>query len=133
MRDRLNAVVKSSGFRYLITGGLGFLAELITIWIAKGVFSASSLVAVGISFWVGMLASFIMQKLFTFQNKQRTAVALTRQTLSFAILVFINYGFTLGFVALVDPIWSSPELARAIALIITTAWNYLAYRFIIFR
>ncbi|WP_205881458.1 GtrA family protein [Leucobacter coleopterorum] len=133
MRARLRSVFNSSGFRYLITGGLGFLAELVTIWIARDVFRASSIIAVGISFWVGMLASFLMQKLFTFRNTQKTAIALTRQSISFAVLVVINYTFTLGFVALMDPVWSSPELSRAIALLITTVWNYLAYKYIIFR
>ena len=133
MRLRLRGLLESRIIRYLITGGTGFVAELVVILVLFRGLGVSSVIAVGTSFWVGIIVSFFLQKLFTFRNAQRTPRALTLQGALYAALVLVNYVFTLGFVALMEPVWGAPEVARAIALIITTAWNYLVYRYIIFR
>lgn len=119
--------------RYVLTGGVGFLVEIAVILLFVHVLRTSAIIAVAVSFWVGLIASFLMQKLFTFRNAERTAQALTRQTALFAVLVVVNYLFTLLFVALVNPIWDLPTVTRACALLITTAWNYFVYKHVIFR
>lgn len=131
-RER-NSLLSHSLVRYVFTGGVGFAVEILTIWLFVHLLGTSSVVAVAVSFWIGLIASFLMQKLFTFRNAEHSSRAISRQTLLFAGLVGINYGFTLLFVGLVDPFWNSPTLARACALLITTAWNYVVYKHVIFR
>lgn len=133
MKPRLQIFIRSSLFRYLLTGGLGLLLELIVIAICVRGWGLSAIVGAGISFWIGIAFSFAMQKVFTFRNLGRSTGALTRQGLGYAVLVAVNFAFTVTFVGIMDPIWHAPELWRTFALVITTAWNYLAYKFIIFR
>ena len=133
MKNLLGSVLASSLARYIVTGGFGFLVEIVVIASAVRLFGTSPVVAVAISFWIGIVASFMMQKLFTFRNRQASRRALTWQSVTYAALVGFNYIFTLAFVALVEPRWHSPELARTAALVITTAWNYIVYRYLIFR
>lgn len=125
--------LNSSLVRYLITGGVGFAVEILIILLFVHVLRTSAVIAVAVSFWVGLVASFLMQKLFTFKNADHTTKALTKQTFLFAVLVAVNYIFTLVFVAIVNPILDMPTITRACALLITTAWNYFVYKHIIFR
>lgn len=120
----------SSLQRYLIVGGSVYLLELAVIYSAQhNGFSAT--VAVAISFWVGLIVSFILQKLLTFGDKRAQPKLLFTQILLFALLVLFNFGFTVMFTALATP--SMPAaVARTIALLITTIWNYYLYKTKIF-
>lgn len=118
-------------FRYITAGGLSYALELASILALVHIFKTSSLAAVAIAFWIGLLVSFVLQKIFTFSNKtpsSRTAKQLTM----YLILVSLNYAFTLGLVAALDSILDV-SISRTIALIVTTAWNFIIYSKIIFR
>lgn len=117
--------------RYVVVGGLSYLIEVACIYLLITL-GTGSLVAIAISFWVGLVVSFLLQKLVAFNDKKRTARALAGQSLSYGILVIVNYFFTLGVVYIGAPLLGA-YLARTVALIITTAWNYLIYSKIIFR
>lgn len=92
----------------------------------------TSVLAVGISFWLGFLIAFVLQKLIAFKNTDRSKKTVARQTLLYSGLVGVNYLFTLAFVAIFGPILGT-IVARTIALIITTGWNYVIYSKLIFR
>ena len=54
-------------FRYLLVGGLAYIFEIFSIFILKSI-GLSSVEAVAISFWIGLVAAFILQKYIAFQN-----------------------------------------------------------------
>lgn len=119
------------GVRYLLIGGSVYLLELLTILIAQRA-GASDVVAVGISFWLGLSASFVLTKLVTFRDKRMHARVLLPQITAFALLVLFNFGFTI----LVVKFLSSsvpPTVSRSLALAITTIWNFYLYKTRIFR
>lgn len=117
--------------RYVVVGGLSYLIELACIYLFITL-GASPLGAIAISFWVGLVVSFLMQKLIAFNNKKRSPRALAGQSLAYGLLVLLNYVFTLGVVYIGASLLGA-YLARTVALIITTVWNYLIYSKIIFR
>lgn len=122
---------RSSLLRYIIIGGVSYIIELAFMY---AIFSLSSsyLLAVGISFWVGLIVSFLLQKIIAFRNKNKSAKKLALQAVFYGALVLVNYTFTLLFVGGLA-IHIGLFVARTVALVITTGWNYFAYKHLIFR
>lgn len=117
--------------RYLVTGGGSYAIELAVLYtLVSG--GTDKVVAVAISFWFGLLISFLLQKFFAFSNTQRTYKKILWQTASYTALVLVNYGFTIFFVSsFADTI--GLFVARTLALIITTGWNFVIYSKVIFK
>jgi putative flippase GtrA len=117
--------------RYLIIGVSIYLLELLVIVIAEAL-GESAVVAVGLSFWIGLLVSFLLQKLVTFGDKRMHHKILLPQILAFSLLVLFNFGFTLLVTKLLTPTVPA-VITRTIALGITTLWNFYLYKKRIFK
>ena len=132
MISRLIRQVKTSTLlRYIIVGGTSYAIELSVLLLLVRVFHFNTTLAVSIGFWLGLVISFLLQKFLAFKNTDTHARRLTIQTVYYALLVLFNYGFTLLFVHLLEP-FIDLSIARSLALIITTAWNYIIYKKVIF-
>lgn len=118
--------------RYILVGGTAFVIEIALIILMTAVLTISPVLSVAIAFWFGLSITFIMQKLLTFQNTEHTAKKVGFQATTYLLLVAINYGFTLFFVWLFEPL-IGVVIARSIALVITTTWNYVLYSKVIFK
>jgi len=117
--------------RYLTVGVGVYIFELLVIVVAQHQ-GASAVLAVAVSFWLGLIVSFILQKVITFKDKRTHHKVLTVQIIAFSALVLFNFGFTLVLTRLVSP--PLPAVAaRTIALAITTSWNFYLYKRHIFR
>lgn len=131
MIDKFKQLMSQPGPRYVIVGGSVFVFELAVIKIAL-MMGANNLVAVGISFWLGFIASFLLQKFFAFGDKRTQRHVVLPQIIAMALLVLFNFGFTLVVTDLLaDHI--STFLSRALAVGITTIWNFYLYRTRIFN
>lgn len=113
--------------RYLLVGGIAYLTEMAVLVVARDGLKFGSLTAVAISFWVGFIISFVLQKIFAFKNHETGFTVLGRQLGLYALLVAFNFGFTLLLVRLFDNTFSV-YLIRTIAIFIITSWNYLVYK-----
>ena len=132
MISRLIRQVKTSTLlRYIIVGGTSYAIELTVILLLVHVLHFNTTLAVSVGFWLGLVISFLLQKFLAFKNTDTHARRLTIQTVYYALLVLFNYGFTLLFVHLLEP-FIDLSIARTLALIITTAWNYVIYKKVIF-
>lgn len=118
--------------RYIFIGGMSFLIEIAAIFLLVHAIHLPSVAAVAISFWVGLIVSFVLQKYLAFQDKRISPKHLLKQSISYGILIIINYLFTLLFVSYFEDMINL-FLARTIALVITTGWNYVIYSKIIFK
>lgn len=131
MKAKLRSMLSTTTGRYITVGGLVYLLELVVIWLSETL-GASSLVAVGVSFWIGLVASFLLQKLFTFGDKRTQRKVLLSQIIAVSLLVMFNFGFTL----LITKLFASTLTtfgARTVALAITVIWNFYLYKTHIFR
>lgn len=117
--------------RYLFVGVSVYLLELIVIFIAQTA-GLPALIAVGLSFWIGLIVSFLLQKFVTFGDHRRQHKVVAMQLLAVTLLVLLNFGFTLLVTSLTAP-WIPAFLSRTIALGITTLWNFYLYKTHIFR
>jgi putative flippase GtrA len=131
LNSRLRKLLDSPGYRYLIIGGSVYLLELVVIFAALAA-GTSSVTAVGLSFWIGLVVSFLLQKLVTFGDKRLHHKVLIPQIIAFSLLVLFNFGFTLLVTA-----WLSPPvpavITRTLALGTTTLWNFYLYKTRIFN
>lgn len=127
----LKQLMQRRAYRYLFIGGSVYALEMIVIIAAQSL-GASAVMAVGISFWIGIVTSFLLQKFVTFDDKRMHGKILIPQLIAFALLVTFNFGFTL-FVT--DALAASlpATITRTLALGMTTFWNFYLYKTRIFR
>lgn len=126
----IKTIFKKPIIRYLVAGGSSYAIELLAIY---GLITAgtSKVAAVAVAFWIGFAVSFILQKLYAFEDRRSSKKRAATQIIMYALLVAVNYSFTLATAYALSPILGI-FAARTIALIITTAWNFVVYKKIIF-
>ena len=119
-------IISNQLFRYIVAGGLSYALELTLILSLHEFLNLSNTTSTALAFWAGLLTSFVLQKLFAFNDFNREIKAISRQLSGYLALVLVNYAFTLLVVALF------PEnlllFSRTLALAIVTMWNYLVYK-----
>lgn len=125
-----NKIFGNHIIRYVVAGGASYAIELGCLLTLHYLAGLSVVAATAIAFWVGLALSFLFQKIFAFKDFQKEVRAISRQIVAYAILVLINYCFTLIVVGLFPKNWVI--VSRTIALIITTIWNYSIYKKLIF-
>lgn len=113
--------------RYLIVGGFAYLIEMGALFGLRDGLGLSPLRAVAISFWVGLIVAFFLQKFVTFKNYDKSKRAIATQLIGYAILVGWNYIFTLAVVKLFENHFSV-FIIRTIAILIITSWNFFIYQ-----
>ncbi len=116
--------------RYLVIGISVYLFELLVILIAQWL-GANSILAVALSFWLGLIVSFILQKLVTFKDTRIHHKVLIPQLVIFSLLVLFNFGFTVGVTQLLAGVLPA-AITRTLALGVTTIWNFYLYKTRIF-
>lgn len=135
MGDAVIAKIKSAFTRptgrYILIGGSVYIFELLVIFVAQAA-GANALLAVGLSFWFGLIASFLLQKLVTFKDKRLHHKVLLPQIIAFSLLVLFNFGFTLLVTDLLLVLLPA-VITRTLALAVTTIWNFYLYKTRIFK
>lgn len=117
--------------KYLVIGVSVYIFELLVIYISLRL-GSTSVFAVGLSFWLGLILSFGLQKVITFGDKRVHHKVLVPQIIAYCLLVLFNFSFTVGITALLDNFLPAAFL-RTIALAITTIWNFYLYKTRIFK
>jgi putative flippase GtrA len=117
--------------RYVAIGSFGFAVEFAVILVAETL-GAPGTIAVAISFVIGFIMTFLLQKIITFQNKSFKQKLLLWQIIAYSLLVGWNFIFTIVVTALLES-FLPVVLIRAIALAITVLWNYYIYKNWIFK
>lgn len=127
----IQELMKKPGMRYLLVGGSVYLLELVVIVLAQH-WGATAVEAVGIAFFVGLVVSFLLQKLFTFSDKRTHHRILIPQIVAVTLLVLFNFGFSLLVTKLLQNHLPA-VVTRTLALGITTIWNFYLYKTRIFH
>jgi putative flippase GtrA len=123
--------LQKPGHRYVAIGVSVYAFELIVILLAQHL-GASAVVAVGVSYWFGLVISFSLHKLITFRDKRLHHRILVPQVLAYSLLVLFNFGFTLLVARLLRSLLPAVVI-RTVALGLTTIWNYYLYKTHIFK
>lgn len=124
-------LLKRPGVRYLLVGGSVYVLELIVIILAQHA-GSTPVEAVAAAFFIGLVVSFLLQKLFTFGDKRTHHKILIPQIVAVTLLVVFNFGFTILVTKLLQHHLPA-VVTRTLALGITTIWNFYLYRTRIFN
>jgi putative flippase GtrA len=127
----IKSFLSKPGGRYLLVGGSVYALELLVIIIAQH-FGASQVLAVALSFIIGTIVSFGLQKLFTFGDKRMHHKVVLSQAVAVALLVAFNFGFTILATKLLQNVLPA-VVTRTLALLTTTIWNFFLYKTRIFK
>ncbi len=122
----LSRLFEHTAFRYLFVGGSAYVIEMIALYTLRYSLNLSPLTSVAISFWVGFIIAFVLQKTITFQNYERNAKTITKQLLGYSMLVAFNYGFTLIVVAVLHE-KLNVLVIRTATIATITLWNFYVY------
>ena len=114
---------------YFVVGISVYMLEMMILFMSIKLLGLSDEISVTISYWFGLISSFISQKILVFRNKSYHPLHLSRQALGFAILIIWNYFFTLGMVNYLTPRFSV-LIVRTVAIVIITTWNYKLYQLV---
>jgi len=125
-KSTLKRLWAKSFLRYLVIGGTAYITEIASLLLFTNAFKWSSVLAVAVSFWIGFIIAFTLQKFVTFNNYERSVESLTKQVVGYSALVLWNYFFTLITVALISdsvPVY----ITRTFCIIAITSWNFIIY------
>lgn len=131
MKKRLQSIANNTLFRYIFIGGTAYVIEISSLYLLISQ-DVNEILAVAITFWLGLIIAFVLQKVFTFKNTTKHVRHLTRQSTYYIILVGFNYLITLFAVSILSPLLGV-LLSRTIILLITTGWNFIIYKKVIFK
>lgn len=129
--NKIKEMLRKPRYRYLIIGGSVYIFELLVILLAQA-FGASAVWAVAISFCLGTLVSFFLQKLVTFGDKRMHHRILIPQLIATSLLILWNLGFSVLLTKLLQNHFPA-VVSRTLALAITTIWNFYLYKTRIFK
>jgi putative flippase GtrA len=113
--------------RYLVVGGVAYLFEMLCLVGLRRGLHLSDVAAVAISFWLGLILAFVLQKFIAFENYDRRLHIVGKQMFFYGLLVGWNYLFTL---LVVDRLAQDLSVygARTLAILLITSWNFIMYR-----
>lgn len=120
--------------KYLISGGVAFLTENILFYLIIILFDEVKIInniAQTTSMVVGAIVSFMLNKLWSFNNREKNIMQIIRY-----IIVF---GFNLFFTNFVMYIVSNNISVKYLMIIkfglviLTTLWNFFLYKYFVYR
>jgi len=134
MTDFLLKQIKKRGrvIRYLVSGGTATAANLIFLYVLTDGLGLWYLFSAILAFIGSFLISFFLQKLWTFQDKDKEQTK--RQLILSLLLALLNLaGNTFLMYLLVDFLGIWYMLAQAIVSALIAFWNYNVFRIFIFK
>jgi putative flippase GtrA len=123
----IRTVFNHSGFRYLLVGGSSFVLDFGVLYVLHEIAEIRLWISTGVAFLCSFFYNFTLQKIFAFSSEAHTPRSLAK----YIILVGFNTIATIGIVAVLY-VYIGWIAAKIVSTVMTTVWNYLAYRHIIF-
>ncbi len=119
-------------FRYLIVGGMAFMAEYTSFVVMYFVAGVALTLANGLSFFIGLLTSFLLNRWWTFGDKTYKK-RMHHQFIIYAALSLCNLFATILLVAYFKEIHINPGIGKLLAMAITSTWNFTIFKLAIFN
>lgn len=124
----LAAFFGHSAVRYLLVGGSAFLLDLGLLALFHEVLGLPVWVATGLAFVLSFIYTFTVQRAFSFGGDAPHGQALFR----YSALVGFNTIATMGIVTLLSATPLGWAGGKVISTVLSTIWNYFAYRYWVF-
>lgn len=123
----MSRLYRSSLIRYLFIGGSSFLIDFGLLFLFYEILGVKLWISTGIAFLASFVFNYSLQRVFSFSSQSNHGLSLVK----YIGLVVFNTLATIAIVAFLDQ-FLAWQVGKVVATIATTAWNYLAYRYIVF-
>ena len=124
----LTELWEKSSVRYLVVGGLCFLADFGLLALMHSVLGIPLALATPAAFLLSFAITYSAQRLLAFRSQSNVAPSVFRYT----VLVAFNTLATTGIVWAADAFGWSWMVGKVFSVAATTVWNYFAYRYWVF-
>jgi putative flippase GtrA len=125
--------VSDSLLKYLVVGVAAFIVEYGTFYLLYEIVNWKLYIANSISFGLGLSTSFLLNRAWTFvRSSKRYSKKAAHQLSFYVVLALINLLLTNLIVILLKDLQVNPKFGKLAAMVITSLWNYLFFKAIIF-
>lgn len=128
---KINELARSNFAHYIVAGGITFATDYGIFLVSFYAIGVSAVIANSISFTVSLIVNFSLNKLWVFSGDHKK-----RKEYQFALfftLAVFNLLFTNTGIFLLTKINIPAYIAKLALIAVTTLWNYIIYRHLIFR
>ena len=119
----VQAFMASSIGRYLLIGGLSYLVDVGLLVLLADVLGAPVWVAGTLSFWIGVLVNFSLNR-----RTMSSGGRVHTQAVRYGVLLCVNYLVTLGALQLGERLTVPVVVAKTVAVVVLTGANFGLYR-----
>ncbi len=116
--------------RYFFTGVSAFVLDIGSIWFLTNKMGVSPVMSVVINQAFLLNYVFLINKHWSFKSQGVTH----KQVVRFYLLSLVNYCISIGWMTVVNGNWGiEPTLARTSNIIAAVGWNFLIYKYWVYR
>jgi putative flippase GtrA len=127
----VRSLIRRKLVRYLLAGGVTAGLEYISFLALYAALQPGLVVPNTLSFLVGLLSSFTLNRLWVFDHKQHKRVH--HQFVQYGILICLNLLVTNLVIVGCRQLDIEPFIGKIVAMAVTTAWNFAIYKYVIFK
>lgn len=118
-------------FKFCVVGGINTLITLVIFYVLNKVIGLNYLLSSVVGYVIGMFNSYILNKRWTFRDKDKNLIP---QFIRFSIVNILSLCINLlAMFILVDKLRLDSMLSQIIATGFSTISNYIGSRFLVFR
>lgn len=118
--------------RYVIAGGLAFLINFLLLFVFKHFIGIWYLSAAVLSFTFAFIASFLLQKLWTFQDKSKESES--KKLGLFLLIALFNLGVNTGLMYIfVDYAHLHYLLSQILTSALIAIYSFVMYKYLVFE
>ena len=118
---------------YLLVGGFSALVDIGLVYVLFQLVHTPLLVAASVGFLIGLLVNFMLNKLWSFRTKAVGFKKTQREIALYGLLVGFNLSFTYMALSYLLAIEVNIIVAKFITILLTTTWNFILYKKVIFK
>lgn len=119
--------------RYLVVGGSAFIMEFLSFIALYQHIKLILVLSNAISFCIGLLTSFVLNRLWTFAAKHKFKHTTSKQLNMYVSLALINLIATLMIVQILKSVGLEANTSKLIAMCLTSIWNFAIFKIYIFK
>lgn len=126
-----NRKTVSSAVKYVVVGATSLVIDAGLLYALTEQVHLNYLLSAAASFWMALVYNFLLNKFWSFGNKERDYAG---QFAKYMLLIGFNFIFTLTFIFLLVEAFSvNYIISKVVSVGIITIWNFIIYKKIIFK
>lgn len=131
--QKIKLLYQMSFVRYLFVGVTSLGVDYVLLIFCYRVLGFDLPLATTLGFVVGLFVNFLLNKFWSFHDTDRSTKHSFRQAALYGVLVGFNLAFTNIFILATHQLGIAPEISKIITTALTTLWNFVLYKKIIFK